>query len=251
MRCCGAGNRRSLVLRAYDGLEQLKSPANRLFTPLIPYNQNKKSRAYKSGELAMKSSRLIRIPFAAMIAWAVFAAMPAVAQDKHVPKAQAWAEKTLREWMKDPVVIEAVKAQNAKHASLTQDKIDALDKQWRAETKASAKPLISEVTGNALSAYLRKKEAESQGLVTEIFVMDNKGLNVGQSDVTSDYWQGDEAKWQKTYPAGPNAVFVDKVEQDESTQKFQTQVSMTVVDGSGAAIGAVTVGLDVEMLMDM
>ena len=176
----------------------------------------------------------------------------AMAQDKHAPKAQAWAEKTLQAWMKDPMVVEAIKAQNAKHANLTQDKIDALDKQWRAETKAASKPLINEVTGNALSAYLKKKEAEAKGLVTEIFVMDNTGLNVGQSDITSDYWQGDEAKWQKTFPVGPKAIFVDKVEQDESTQKFQTQVSMSVVDpANGAVIGAVTVGLDVEILMDM
>lgn len=199
----------------------------------------------------MLKSRIIRIPLFAALLLAVFASAPVTAQDKHVPKAQAWAEKTLREWMKDPAVVEAVKAQNAKHASLTQDKIDALDKQWRAETKAAAKPLINEVMGNPLSSYLKKKEAESKGLVTEIFVMDNKGLNVGQSDVTSDYWQGDEAKWQKTFSVGPNAVFVDKVDQDESTQKFQTQVSISVVDGAGAVIGAVTVGLDVEMLMDM
>lgn len=199
----------------------------------------------------MSKSHKFRSPLIAVMLLAVFAAAPAAAQDKHVAKAQAWAEKTLREWMKDPAVVDAVKAQNAKHASLAQDKIDALDKQWRAETKAAAKPLINEVTGNALSAYLKKKEAESKGLVTEIFVMDNKGLNVGQSDVTSDYWQGDEAKWQKTFSVGPNAVFVDKVEQDESTQKFQTQVSISVVDGGGAVIGAVTVGLDVEMLMEM
>ena len=35
---------------------------------------------------------------------------------------------------------------------------------------------------------------------------DNKGLNVGQSDVTSDYWQGDEAKWKKSYKMGAGAV---------------------------------------------
>lgn len=201
----------------------------------------------------MKLHSAFRISAIAIVATLSFAlAMPVLAQDKHAPKAQAWAEKTLREWMKDPVVIEAVKAQNAKHASLTQDKIDALDKQWRAETKAAAKPLINEVMGNPLSAFLKKKEAEGKGLVTEIFVMDNKGLNVGQSDVTSDYWQGDEAKWQKTFSVGPTAVFVDKVEKDESTQKFQTQVSISIVDpAGGAVIGAVTVGLDVEMLMDM
>jgi len=188
---------------------------------------------------------------AVVVLAALLAGQQAQAQD-HAPKAQAWAEKTLRGWMQDPVVLDAIKAQNAKHASLTQDKIDALDKQWRAETKAASKPLITEVMGNALSAYLKKKEAESKGLVTEIFVMDNKGLNVGQSDITSDYWQGDEAKWQKTYSVGPKAVFVDKVEQDESTQKFQTQVSMSIVDpATNSVIGAVTVGLDVEMLMEM
>jgi len=201
----------------------------------------------------MKLHNAIRMTAIAIaVALPVALALPAVAQDKHAPKAQAWAEKTLREWMKDPVVVDAVKAQNTKHAGLTPDKIDALDKQWRAETKAPAKPLINEVMGNPLSAFLKKKEAEGKGLVTEIFVMDNKGLNVGQSDITSDYWQGDEAKWQKTYSVGPTAVFVDKVEKDESTQKFQTQVSISIVDpAGGAVIGAVTVGLDVEMLMEM
>jgi hypothetical protein len=44
-------------------------------------------------------------------------------------------------------------------------------------------------------------------------------------------------------------VFVDDVEQDSSTQKFQVQSSMTVVDASGQPIGVVTVGLDAEGLM--
>jgi hypothetical protein len=43
---------------------------------------------------------------------------------------------------------------------------------------------------------------------------------------------------------------VDDVEQDSSTQKFQVQASMTVVDpASGQPIGVVTVGLDAEGLM--
>jgi hypothetical protein len=39
------------------------------------------------------------------------------------------------------------------------------------------------------------------------------------------------------------------VEQDESTQKFEVQTSMTVVDpATGKAIGAITVGLDADKL---
>ncbi len=77
--------------------------------------------------------------------------------------------------------------------------------------------------------------------------MDNKGLNVGQSDITSDYWQGDEAKWKKSYGAGMGAVHVGKIKQDESTQKFQSQVSVAISDG-GKVIGAVTVGVNVDEL---
>jgi hypothetical protein len=79
--------------------------------------------------------------------------------------------------------------------------------------------------------------------------MDAKGLNVGQSDVTSDYWQGDEAKWQKTYGAGSGVVFVDGVEEDESTQALQSQASVTISDPeTGEPIGAITVGINLDML---
>lgn len=163
--------------------------------------------------------------------------------------ARKFVEGTLRAWMADAVVVETLKAQNAGHAALTQADIDRLDKAWRAETKAADKPMINGLLGNPLSKYLAGRARASKGLVTELFVMDERGLNAGQSDLTSDYWQGDEAKWQKTYALGPGAVFIDKVDLDESTQRFQVQVSATVVDpASGAAIGAVTVGLDAEAL---
>ena len=79
--------------------------------------------------------------------------------------------------------------------------------------------------------------------------MDGKGLNVGQSDVTSDYWQGDEDKWQKTFLAGAGAVHVSEVEFDESSQTYQSQFSMPIVDpATSTVIGAVTVGVDVTMV---
>ncbi len=187
----------------------------------------------------------------AATASAVISALPlavATAADIEGP-VKALVDSEVRGWISDPVVVDAVKAQNAENAGLSQADIDALDQQWRAETSASAKPLIDETLANALSGFLKTLKDGSKGLYTEIFVMDNKGLNVGQSDVTSDYWQGDEDKWAKTYPVGPDAMLIGEVEQDESTQRFQTQVSLSVVDpASGEAIGAVTIGIDVETL---
>ena len=107
--------------------------------------------------------------------------------------------------------------------------------------------MMKGVLGNALSKFLQGKKDASDGLITEMFVMDNKGMNVGQSDATSDYMQGDEGKWQKSYGAGAGAMFVDEVEFDDSTKSYQAQVSGTISDG-GAAIGAITVGMNVENL---
>lgn len=159
------------------------------------------------------------------------------------------ADSQVKAWTANAAVIDAIRAQNSKHAGLTQAEIDALDKQWRAETGASGGPLMDGVLAAPLSKYLAGVKKEGAGLFTEIFVMDNRGLNVGQSDPTSDYWQGDEAKWKKTFLAGPDAVFVDDVEFDESTQSYQSQLSMAISDpDTGEVIGSITVGVNVELL---
>jgi len=177
-------------------------------------------------------------------------AMPAGAADDHVKPMTEFAKNTVQAWIADPEVVAAVKAQNEENAGLSQADIDRLDKQWRAETKSSNRPLIDSVLGKGVSRKLKDARSDARGLVTEIFIMDNKGLNVGQSDVTSDYWQGDEAKWKKSYQAGAGAIFVDDVELDESTQTFQSQLSLPIVDpANGAVIGAVTVGVNVNELL--
>jgi len=181
---------------------------------------------------------------------AVALAGAAQADDAEIKaKAQTFSETEIKKWAADPDIVAAIAAANAERAAYDQAKLDELDKQWRAEVGAAAHPLIDATAANPASAKLKAICEGQGGLVTEAFVMDAKGLNVGMCDATSDYWQGDEGKWQKTFSAGPGAVFVDDVEQDESTQKFQVQTSVTVVDASGAAIGAMTVGLDAESLM--
>ncbi len=147
------------------------------------------------------------------------------------------------------IVVNSVKQQNRKNASLTEPQIIKLDKTWRAQVKGAGGALINEVLGNTLSTYLKQVKASNGDLFTEIFVMDNKGLNVGQSDVTSDYWQGDEAKWKKTFKVGPGTIHIGKVKMDESTQTLQAQVSVTIVDPeTHQVIGAVTIGVNVEEL---
>lgn len=146
-----------------------------------------------------------------------------------------------------PEVIAAVKAQNAETAGYDQAAIDAADTRWREEVGAASRPTIDAVLARPASAFLLAKKESSSGLFTEVFVMDAKGLNVAQSDVTSDYWQGDEAKWQETYGKGAGSVHISDVELDESSQTYQSQVSVPVID-NGQVIGALTIGVNVEYL---
>ncbi|MDR3475946.1 MAG: hypothetical protein P4M09_30245 [Devosia sp.] len=159
------------------------------------------------------------------------------------------AKGKIKEFAENPVVVAAVVAQNAQTAAYDQAKIDSMDKQWMAEVDAADKPLITATMGTDAAKFLKKVQDDSQGLYTEIFATDDKGLNVAQSSVTSDYWQGDEDKFSKTFSVGPDAVFLGKVEQDESTQQFQQQVSITIDDpATGKPIGSITVGVNLADL---
>ena len=150
------------------------------------------------------------------------------------------AQNQLTAYGKEPVIVEAVKAENAKGKTL--DQIKALDAKWMATPGISAdmKALMESQCGK----FLRDLQKSSPYFL-EIFVMDHQGANVALTEKTSDYWQGDEAKFQKSFNGGTGAIFVDAVKFDESTQAYQVQVSVPVMDGD-QAIGAITLGIDVD-----
>ncbi|MBL4601660.1 MAG: hypothetical protein JKY84_02835 [Emcibacteraceae bacterium] len=150
----------------------------------------------------------------------------------------------IRAWITTPVVNISVDAQNKKYDNISQANIDELDQMWRAEEASSGnepKPLIAATLNNPLSIYLTQVQAASGGLYTEIFVTDRNGLNVGQSAITSDFWQGDEAKFQKTFDVGPNAIFIDEPEFHDGTQTWRVQINLTVTTLAGQSIGAATI----------
>lgn len=180
---------------------------------------------------------------------AVFVASTSAAQDFQ-PALESYYTETLSALATDATLAAAITAQNAQNGGLDQAAIDALDTAWRAEVGTASTPTITPVLSNATSDFLRGFVEQSGGRITEIFVMDAKGLNVAASAVTSDMWQGDEAKFSETFGKGAGVVHYSEVENDESTGRYQAQISFTVVDpATGQPIGAVTVGVDAESLM--
>ncbi|MFC5068241.1 hypothetical protein [Flaviflagellibacter deserti] len=195
----------------------------------------------------------------------------AFAQDKKEempgPAVEKYAKDFLAKWSKDPKLLAAIKASTAEHKKMSLDDVTVMDSQWRVaksgpekEKKAvdslteltkdslevntkKGEELIKAARGNATSKFLTEQmeKAEPKGAVTEIFVMDGWGWNVGQTGGTSDYYQGDEGKWQKTF-ASDGVEVLPIVEEDGVRY---SHVSLPIKDGD-KNIGAVTIGVDVS-----
>ena len=186
-----------------------------------------------------------------ILAVAAFAALTSPASaNEFEPAMRQFYEQEISNWASSQVLVDAIMDQNTTTMSYDQSRIDQLDATWRAEVGTDNAPTISPVLDNAAADYLRQQVASSGGTITEIFVMDGRGLNVAASATTSDYWQGDESKFTETHGVGPGAVHFGEVEFDESTQTYQGQISMTIADPStGEPIGAMTVGVNAESLL--
>ncbi len=166
----------------------------------------------------------------------------AVSAEKAPQKLVDLANTSLVKMGTDPVIINAVKAQNAEGKTLSQ--IQAMDKKWKATPGIA--DYMAALMKSECGQHLRSFQ-DSESFYVEIFVMDNQGANVAMTDKTSDYWQGDEAKFKKSFNNGQGAVFVDDIEFDDSTQSYQAQVSVPVKDGN-TIIGALTIGVDVDKI---
>jgi hypothetical protein len=164
------------------------------------------------------------------------------AAEKAPQKVIDLANSTLAKLGTDPVIVAAVKAENSKGKTLAQ--IKEMDEKWKAHAGIASymQAMMDSECGKRLQAI-----QSSAPYYSEIFVMDNQGANVAMTDKTSDYWQGDEAKFQKSFNGGAGSVFVDDVEFDDSTQAYLVQVSVPVKDG-GKVIGAITFGINADKI---
>ncbi len=169
-------------------------------------------------------------------------ATAAVAQSADTTQKRLEAESVrLKAWAQDPLFVAAVTAQNKQH--ITPAEIDKRDKAWVA---GKAEPLVKQMTTGPCADHLRQLAAAST-IYSESFVMDDQGALVCANQRTSDYMQGDEAKWIRSFNGGKGAVFIDRPRFDESAKHHLAQISLPIMSG-GRAIGAITIGIDVDKL---
>jgi hypothetical protein len=137
----------------------------------------------------------------------------------------------------DPALVQAVVARNSMHETL--DQVRSKDREWIDNPQYALRKTLST---NVCAQRLREITKDDP-VIVEAILMDAQGANVCVSRETSDYWQGDEPKFQKSFGADKE-VFVDEPALDASTSTYAIQLTV-IVFADKAKAGALTLTMRV------
>jgi hypothetical protein len=144
--------------------------------------------------------------------------------------------KQIQAWASDPVMVNAVKAQNAalpaEYAAMTQDK-------WK--PLSILDPFVRAFTKNEAGQFLKSKKTE---VIAEAFVSDAAGLKVAFLGKTTNW--SHKGKPKHDLPM-TGKTWQGPIEVDESSGAQQVQVAVPILDGD-KPIGSLVVGLSVSKL---
>ena len=152
--------------------------------------------------------------------------------------------RTVQHMALNPLLVRAARQQNA--SGLTAEEVARREKAWRASKELT--PFKLSLQTSPAGRFLKQQIKRNKSF-NEAFLTDNQGANVAAFPATSDYWQGDEDKWSKSFNGGKGRIFIGGLELDESTDTVAAQVSAPVLD-RGKTIGVLVVGVTINYLQE-
>lgn len=156
---------------------------------------------------------------------------------------QQLARHHLARWGEHPSLRQAL----ATAAAMDATQLLQHDQQWMAARAGGSLTLLAEqILAQPGSQYLRQVQQRYAPLFAELFVSDQQGLVVAMSQPTSDYWQGDEAKFLQSRDLQPGQLLIEGVRYDDSSQRFLAQLHAPLFDAEGVRLGTLTFGMDIE-----
>ena len=157
------------------------------------------------------------------------------------PPIQAALDKqktVIASWASDPVIVNAVKAQNAKGPIAGMD-----NAKWKSTRRTD--PLIAEFQANESSVLLKAKMDAGQNIYSEAFLSAAGGEKVAFVEKTTSYIHKGAPKFDVPFTTG--TAWQGIPEFDESSQTYAIQLSVPV-DADGKAIGVLVVGVSLSQL---
>ncbi len=125
-----------------------------------------------------------------------------------------------------------------------------LDRKWQALAPTKPSELAERLLNLAISRALADWQDSHKGLVTETFITNKMGAITALSQLTSDFWQGDEEHFSATIGRRPEEIILSPLMYDPSARRFQLTASTPLYeDGTGKYAGAIAIGLDIERVL--
>lgn len=158
-------------------------------------------------------------------------------------------ESRVAQVLANPTVLEAIKASNDKNSAITEAQIQELDGKWKGASLTDE--FIRVHLTNPCAKELLSFQSANDGFV-EIFIADKHGLNVCQTNKTSDYYQADEDWWISTYASGKGKSGHGEIEYDESARSESIPVFVPVKEPNSAeTIGVAKAVIDLTAIKRM
>lgn len=156
----------------------------------------------------------------------------------------------IERWKHLPKLEALLKERNLKSRRFSKQEIAERDKKWNQAFMQNDFSYSIELVDQEMSAHLREIKKQSQDMITEIIVTDARGLNAAISDMTSDYWQGDEEKFTEVFSKPANTMHFGDINYDESTKRFQLHLSVPLyTEEKFEPLGVMVFGVDVEKVL--
>jgi hypothetical protein len=148
-----------------------------------------------------------------------------------------------KELAEDPLIIKTIRESNVKNKYISLKEIMRLNKRWIAAEGIDE--FIKGFIANQCAQRLIEFQEAHDGY-SEIFISDEKGLVVGATNKTSDYYQAGEDWWVKGYNEGRGKYFYGEIEYDENAMSEAIPIYVPIIDlDTKRAIGVMKVIIDI------
>jgi len=160
----------------------------------------------------------------------------------------------LTDYSKTDIVQKALLESNQEFGEFEdiQGYIEQQEDAWASNSDETIIPFMQSLISNELAEDIRKNFVEkinpktSQSVFAELFLTNEYGANVAQSDKTTDYRQDDEDWWQK---AKANGISIGKTEYDESAKTDVIPIGIKITDENGNFVGVLKAALSVRSII--
>ena len=179
------------------------------------------------------------------VIYALFSANGAFAESQEDKLRNALPE--IQSALMEQNIVGTLRTYNKARKSMTQADIDGLEATWHTELGSGNRPLITGVVRNMTALRMRKVIRDTGRVISDINVIDARGVSIAQTTVFPHIWQGTATEARDIAAADPNMVLISTVGSEASEQARQLEAFFPVIDpDTNELIGAVILVVEAE-----